>query len=109
MATTIDFIQYVCEQLHGAGTITYKKMFGEYMVYLNEKPVVIVCDNTAYVKQLDCIQEDMKDAGTGYPYNGAKEHYVLDIDRSDFCQAIVAKIETVTPLPKKRKKSKKTV
>lgn len=103
MATSIEFINYVCEQLSGIGEVSYKKMFGEYMVYLNGKPVVIVCDDTAYVKKLDCIQEYMMDAGVGFPYSGAKEHYILDIDNSDFSKKIVLEIEKVTPLPKKRK------
>lgn len=49
MATTADFIEFVCEQIHGAGNIRHKKMFGEYMVYVNELPVLLVCDNTVYV------------------------------------------------------------
>ena len=46
----------------------------------------------------------MKSAQTGYPYKGAKEHYILDIDNSDFCKEIISKIEEVTPIPKPRKK-----
>ena len=106
MATSVSFIQYVCEQLNGIGNIRYRKMFGEYMVYVNEKPVVIVCDDTAYVKKLEIIQEMMKDSETGYPYDGAKEHYILDIDDSNFSKMVVGKIEEVTPLPKKKKSSK---
>lgn len=104
MATTIDYIEYVCEQIQGVGEIRYKKMFGEYMVYVNNKPVIIVCDNNAFVKKLDCIQEMMKNEATGYPYEGAKEHYILDIDNSEFCKKIVIELEKVTPLPKPRKK-----
>lgn len=104
MATTQEYIEYVCEQISGIGEIRYKKMFGEFMVYLNNKPVIIVCDNVAYVKQLDCIADLMQNAQTGFPYDGAKEHYVLDIDNSDFCKNIVLEIEKVTPLPKLRKK-----
>lgn len=40
MATTIYFIEYVCEQISSVGAVRYKKMFGEYMVYVNEKPVL---------------------------------------------------------------------
>lgn len=105
MATSVSFIQYVCEQLSEIGSIRYRKMFGEYMVYVNEKPVVIVCDDTAYVKKLEEIQEMMKDSETGYPYEGAKEHYILDIDDSNFSKMVVSKIEEVTPLPKKKKSS----
>lgn len=79
-------------------------MFGEYMVYVNDKPVIIVCDNVPYVKKLECIEENMKEAQTGFPYKGAKEHYVLDIDDVTFCKEMVSKIEQVTPIPKPRKK-----
>ena len=104
MATTNEYIEYVCEQINGIGVIRYKKMFGEFMIYVNDKPVIMVCNNNAFVKKLDCIEEMMKDAKVGYPYKGAKEHYVLDIDNSDFCKNVVSKIEEVTPLPKPKKK-----
>ena len=74
------------------------------MVYVNDKPVIIVCDNVPFVKKLDCIKDKMKNAETGYPYKGAKEHYVLDIDNDEFCKNIVSEIEKVIELPKKRKK-----
>ena len=79
-------------------------MFGEYMVYLNDKPVIIVCDNVAFVKKLDNIKEMMQNADVGFPYKGAKEHYVLDIDNADFCKEIITKVEQVTPIPKSKKK-----
>ncbi len=104
MSTSLDFINYVCEQLSGIGNITYKKMFGEYMVYLNSKPVITVCDNTAYVKKLDVIAEMMQNADVGFPYKGAKEHYILDIDNAEFCKEVISKVEEVTPIPKKKKK-----
>ena len=104
MATSLDFINYVCDQINGIGDTRYKKMFGEFMVYVNDKPVIIVCDNTAFVKKLDCIEEVMKDAEVGYPYKGAKEHYILDIDNAEFCKTVVTEIEKVTPVPKPRKK-----
>mgnify|MGYP002508609516 FL=1 len=30
-------------------------MFGEFMVYVNDKPIIIVCNNVPFVKELDCI------------------------------------------------------
>lgn len=104
MATTNEYIEYVCEQIKGIGEVRYKKMFGEFMVYINDKPVMTVCDNTPFVKKLDCIAEKMKDAETGYPYKGAKEHYVLNIDNAEFCKEILSEVEKVTPLPKQKKK-----
>lgn len=104
MATTQDYIEYVCEQVSGIGDIRYKKMFGEYMVYLNNKPIMIVCDNTTYVKQLDVIQELMQKADRGFPYKGAKEHYVLDIENRELSYQVLLELEKVIPLPKPRKK-----
>lgn len=104
MATSIEYIDYVCEQVRGIGDIRYRKMFGEYMVYVNDKPVLLVCDNTVFVKMLPEVQELMNGAETGYPYDGAKLHYVLDIDNAELSNEVIAILEAVTPVPKKRKK-----
>lgn len=104
MATTKEYIEYVCEQIKGIGEVRYKKMFGEFMVYVNDKPVIIVCNNVPFVKELDCIKNMMQNSETGYPYNGAKEHYVLDIDNSELCKSIITELEKVTPIPKPKKK-----
>ena len=108
MATTLDYIEYVCEQIMGIGELRYRKMFGEYMVYVNDKPILLVCDNTVFVKQLDVIANLMKDADTGTPYTGAKPHYVLDIDNREISRTVIEKLEEVTPLPKPKKKKAKT-
>jgi TfoX/Sxy family transcriptional regulator of competence genes len=84
MSTDIDFIEFVCEQILGIGDVRYKKMFGEYMVYVNDKPIFLVCDNTVFVKMLPEIEDLMKDAEKGFPYDSAKEHYVVDIDDAEF-------------------------
>ncbi len=104
MATSVEYVEFVCEQIKGSGEIRCKKMFGEYMVYVNNKPVILVCDNTAFVKKLECIQDKMRDADSGMPYKGAKEHYILDIEDSSFSKEIVKILEEIIPVPKPRKK-----
>lgn len=104
MATDLGFIEFVVEQIEGTGNIRYKKMFGEYMVYVNDKPVLIVCDNTVFVKKLDCVAELLKDSECGNPYSGAKEHYILDIENSVFAKKVVTELEKVVSVPKKRVK-----
>ena len=49
-------IEFVCRQIETVGTIRYRKMFGDYMIYANEKPVIIACDNIAFVKQHEAIE-----------------------------------------------------
>lgn len=104
MATSESFINYVCEQINGDWDVRFKKMFGEYMVYVNDKPVIIVCNDMAYVKKLECIDDLMNGAEIGYPYKGAKEHYVLNIDNADFSKEVISLLEKVTPVPKKKSK-----
>lgn len=102
MATSIDFIEYICEQLNGVGAVRYRKMFGEYLVYVNDKPLLTVCDNTAYIKKLDELADLMQNAKTGSPYTNAKEHYILELDDSDFVREVISRAEKVIPLPKKK-------
>jgi len=106
MATSLEYIEYVCEQISGTGDIRYRKMFGEYMLYVNDKPILLICDNTVYVKQLDCLTDKMHNAETGIPYKSAKEHYILDIEDTDFSKEIANILEQVTPVPKPKKKKK---
>jgi hypothetical protein len=106
MASDLAYVQYVIDQIKTDGTITYKKMFGEYLIYVNGKPVVLVCDNTAFVKMLDCIKPLManrENEETGFPYDGAKEHYIINADDSGHLSDMVAVLEKNVPIPKKKK------
>lgn len=104
MATDLNYIKYVVEQID-LPDISFKKMFGEYMVYYKAVPVLLVCDDCVFVKILkettellgdDCEQE--------YPYDGAKLHYVLDIDNSDLArQTVMAVYNCRKDKPKKSK------
>ena len=104
MATSKDYIEFVCEQLEGVEGVTYKKMFGEYMVYLGGKPVLTVCDNTVFVKKLPELSELMAGADCGFPYDGAKEQYILDIENRELVEKLLPLVAELTPLPKPRKK-----
>lgn len=74
------------------------------MIYVNEKPILLVCDNTVYVKMLDIIAGIMKDAEKGFPYKGAREHYILDIDNVQLSREVIALLEPHISIPKPKKK-----
>lgn len=59
MATSQDYLDFVLEQLPPLWSIRSRKMFGEYMVYLNDKPILMLCDNTVFVKKLPVLDEIM--------------------------------------------------
>jgi len=104
MASSVDFIDYLLEQLNDLGEVSSKKMFGEYMIYVNLKPVILVCDNLAYVKKWECLEILCTNNDIGFPYHGAKEHYILDIDDKENLIKIIAEVEKVSKIPKKKKK-----
>ncbi len=104
IATTKYYIKFVCKQLKTPLPVTYRKMFGEYMVYVDGKPVLLVCDNTIFVKKLPDTAALLPDADCGFPYDGAKEHYVLDVENEDLTSRVVDALVAVTPVPKKKKR-----
>ncbi|MFR1213463.1 MAG: transcriptional regulator [Acutalibacteraceae bacterium] len=79
------------------------------MIYVNDKPILLVCDNTVYIKKLDCLAELMKDAPIAIPYPGAKERYILDIENHQLTKEIISILEPITPLPKPKRKNKNFV
>ena len=89
MATDKSYVEFVCEQLPEGYSVRYRKMFGEYMIYVNEKPVFCVCDNTVFVKILPQTEELMKNCERGFPYPGAKEHYVVDVEDRVFLEKVL--------------------
>jgi len=102
MATTKDFIEYVCSQIEGVGQVRYIKMMGEYLAYVDDRPVLLVCDNTVYIKMLPCVEGLLTEKG--FPYEGAKEHYILDIDDAELSRKVARLAADNTPLSKKKKK-----
>ena len=104
MATTPEYNEFVCERLEPFGAVRSRKMFGEYMVYLNDKPIITVCDNTVFVKILPELAAYLDDAERGFPYDGAKLHYILNIEDSELLSDVIPILEAVTPLPNPRKR-----
>ncbi len=102
MATSQEYIEFVCEQIACIGSVRYKKMFGEYMVYVNDKPLLLVCNNTVYVKKLPPLEDLLQNSEVGIPYAGAKEHYILDIEDIELSLDVVHVLEKITPIPKKK-------
>jgi TfoX/Sxy family transcriptional regulator of competence genes len=95
------------DRLAGAGRVTARKMFGEYCVYLDDKVVALVCDDTLYVKPTAAGREVVPDAAEGPPYPGARPHLVLPqerwADRDVLCRLVRATFAEL-PRPKPRKK-----
>jgi TfoX-like protein len=53
VATQQSTIDELMDRLADSGRVHARKMFGEYCVYLDDKPVALVCDDVLYVKPTD--------------------------------------------------------
>ncbi len=97
-----QFVSFVCEQLSQAGRVRFRPMMGEYCIYLDDKLIGLVCDNTFYLKMTQANAEVMGNCPTGYPYEGAKPAYVPDVDDIQFlCKAARVTCDSL-PAPKKK-------
>ncbi len=102
MATTRNYLDFVCTQLEGIWGIDYRRMFGEYQIYVNDKPVLLVCDNTVFVKNHPALAHLLAEASEGLPYPGAKPQKILDVENRALTAQVLEILERVTPVSKRR-------
>lgn len=107
MASDLAFVEYVCDQVRDSGHVSFKKMFGEYAVYLENKVVALVCDNQLFVKQTKAGRALLQTVVEAPPYPGAKNYFLIgeNIEERDLMSTLfkVTGSEIPEPKPKKRK------
>lgn len=87
-----DLVQYIIEQASQAGEVRARKMFGDYCLYCDGKPVGLICDNCFYLKPLKQLEPMLHedDRRMQPPYDGAKPHYVItNVDNADYVSQLV--------------------
>ena len=109
MASDLEFVEYVVDQIKEAGSITYRKMFGEYAIYCEGKIVVLICDNQVFVKPTKAGKSFIGNVVEAPPYPGAKPSYLIEeqIEDKDWMCNLVGLMEKELPVPKPKKKRKK--
>lgn len=108
MATDAGYAKYVCDQMHAAGGISARKMFGEYGLYRHGKIVALICDNQLFVKP---TPEGAAVLGTptyGPPYPGAKPFFNVSdlLDDPDWLVLLIETTDAALPPPKKKPERK---
>jgi TfoX/Sxy family transcriptional regulator of competence genes len=104
MASDIEFVKFVCEQLRGAGEISSRRMFGEAAIYLHEKVVGLVCDNQLFLKKTDAGRALIGAPTEAPPFPGASDWFLLaDLDDPEFLAVLARATADALPLPKIKK------
>ena len=109
MASDQEFVDFVLDQLAGAGEVSAKKMFGEYGIFFNGKMVALICDNRFLVKPTEAGRTYIGEPVEAPPYPGAKPCFLIEDRLEDtawLCELLQV-TEPELPVPKKRKKKKR--
>lgn len=106
MSSSQDMIDYICDQAGFGSRLTFKKMFGEYALYLDGKVVALVCDDQLFLKPTDEGRQYLGQVALAPPYPGAREHFLLAAELDD-PERIHAALElTARALPEPKLKGK---
>lgn len=108
MASQKSTIDFILKQIATAGSVSAKKMFGEYGIYCDEKIVALVCDDQLFVKPTTAGITYMGEYIEGEPYPGAKPYLLIPREKWDKSQWLANLIKiSANELALPKKKSKK--
>ena len=77
LASKQEFVEFVAEQLSGAGSIGWRKMFGEYGLYCNEKFFAVIIENQLFVKNTEDVRAMYPQLQVVHRY-GAGDHLLIE-------------------------------
>ncbi len=105
MATSVDFKDYMEDQLQPLGDVRFKKMFGEYGLFYKEKMVGVLADNKLYIKPTDEGKDLLKHVVMEKFYEQGKPYLLIeDTDDRDLLWKLIVKTYDVLPNPVEKKK-----
>ena len=104
MASSKEYLDYILEQLSELDDISYRAMMGEYIIYYKEKVIGGIYDNRFLVKPVPSAARLMPDAQLEFPYDGAKEMFLVErVDDKRFIAELFNDMYDELPTPKKKK------
>jgi TfoX/Sxy family transcriptional regulator of competence genes len=105
MASDLDFVRFIVDQIGNAGAISYRKMFGEFAVYCDKKVIALICDNQFFVKPTASGRSFIEDVLESPPYPGARNYFLIEdrIDDREWMAELVRRTARELPEPKMKK------
>jgi len=111
MATTKETVDFILDQVQGAGALRARKMFGEYALYCDEKVVALVCDEQLFVKITPISDSYLGSEHQAPPYLNAKNWLKVGEERleeREWLTDFIRQTAAALPKPKPKKKKLKT-
>ena len=105
------------ENLKGDFSFSARNMFGEYCVYIidsacseggilgsGKKVLFLLCDEQVFIKKYKVLEQIAQDFSAyfslGFPFSGAREHYIIDIENLELLATIIKSTLPYLPAPK---------
>jgi TfoX/Sxy family transcriptional regulator of competence genes len=107
MASSINTIQYICDQAGLGRRLTHRRMFGEYALYVDDKVVAFVCDDQLFLKPTAEGRAFLGTVVEAPPYPTAKNYFLLATEVDDPERLKEAMTVTAAALPPPRPKAKR--
>ena len=109
MASDVSFVEFVADQIAGAGHITFKKMFGEFGLYCDGKIIGLVCDNQLFIKPTAAGRNYIQNPVEAPPYPGAKNYFLIEdqIENREWLTRLVRLSADELPAPKPKSPKRK--
>ncbi len=106
MASQQNFVDFVVEQIQKVGTISTKKMFGEYGIYADDRIFGVICDNKLFIKPTKAGRDFIGDPVEMPAYEGAKPSFLIEekIEDKDWLSELVRITLKELPAPKAKNK-----
>jgi TfoX/Sxy family transcriptional regulator of competence genes len=107
MASQQSTVDFILDQIASAGSVSAKKMFGEYAVFCDGKVVALICDDQLYVKPTKAGRAVIETCEEEPPYPGAKPYLLIsgdDWEDEEWLSNLIKITAEELPVPKKRKK-----
>jgi TfoX/Sxy family transcriptional regulator of competence genes len=112
MATARKTVDYIVEQIAGAGSVSARPMFGEYGLYCDGKMIAIIGNEQLFIKLTPGGRALAKGAEEIAPYPGAKPCLLVNADRwedrdwlTELARITTAELPVPKPKPIKQTKA----
>jgi TfoX/Sxy family transcriptional regulator of competence genes len=105
MASDQHFLEHVCDQAGLGQALSWRKMFGEYALYLDARVVALVCGNQLFVKPTDAGRQLLGMVLERPAYPGEKPWFLMadELDNRALLRQLFLATAAALPLPKPRK------